>query len=92
MRYGKALAYDHEAVDFDIISHEALPPRVRKINMIFTKIFRKAGVRRLSSRIPDITLSSLRIFLRNTLKRAISVMILERKKTLCLMHMLYALK
>ena len=92
MEYGKSLKYDHEAVSVDGISHEALPRKVRIKRIGFAKIFRKAGVKRISHRVKDMTATILREFLKRVLKQSMTIMQMENRKTLCLIHALYALK
>lgn len=92
MYYGKALSYDYVARDIDCISHEALKVLKKRRALNFRKIYRRAGIRRLCSGINRITPDILKYFMRMVITKAITYMYSEKKKTLSLIHILYALK
>lgn len=92
MYYGKALSYEYIAMDIDSISHEALKVPTKRRTLNFRKIYRKAGIKRLCSNINKVTYDLLRDYLHRVVAKSIACMYTEKRKTLTLIHILYALK
>ena len=93
MKYnGKCLAYDHEPAIVDFLSHCALEKVTEPINIKLIKLFRKAGIRRLTKRAHMVAVESLHEYLRKIIRRALIVISSHNQKSLKLIDILYALK
>lgn len=92
MRYGKALEYEYHPRNVENLSHEAFKVQKKHREINFRKLFRKAGVRRISSNMNTVVARILREYLVNIVRKASALMLGDRSKTLRLIHIRYALK
>lgn len=92
MHYGKALAYEYPPVDIDQLSHAAFHKQRKANNINFRKLFRRAGIKRISSNMNAFTSSILREYMTSVLSKSMCIMNHDRSRTLRLIHILYALK
>lgn len=88
----RCLEYDHKPVIVDYISHYALEKPSKPIKIVLTRLLKRSGIRRITISARSAAVESLHSYVRKIVRRALLAMSVQRRKTLKIIDILYALK